>query len=139
MKAVLLKTRFLRSLGNRKGEVLLRRDLAGWASPSQLTRTLQAMLNRGVIVRLGYGVYAKAKPSLLSGRPVPRQPLEVLASETFQRLAIPAAPGGALQAYAQGSSPQIPMQAVFRTGNVRCNRRLGVGSRTIRYERNQRV
>jgi len=139
MKDVLLKTRMLRSIGKREGEILLRRDFEGWASSSQVTRTLQSLLSRGVILRLGYGVYTKARPSALSGRPVPRQPLEVLAAETFQRLNLPVSPGTSLQAYAQGTSPQIPMQAVFRMGQSRCNRRLGVGDRTIRYERNQRA
>jgi len=139
MKDVLLKTRMLRSIGKREGEILLRRDFEGWASSSQVTRTLQSLLSRGVILRLGYGVYTKARPSALSGRPVPRQPLEVLAAETFQRLNLRVSPGSSLQAYARGTSPQIPMQAVFRMGQSRCCRRLGVGDRTIRYERNQRA
>ena len=76
MKRMILRDRILRSLALRRGEVILRDYFCDWGSASQVTRTLQSLLASGALVRLGYGVYAKARPSALSGRPVPRQPLE---------------------------------------------------------------
>lgn len=138
MKAGYLCSRILKSAACRSGEVLLRRDFEGWASPSQVTRALQSLISRGALVRLGYGVYVKARPSRLSGQPVPRQPLEVLAAEALRRLGVPALPGLSSRAYADGESLQIPMQPVINTGGVRFARQLSVGRRTVRYERNQR-
>lgn len=139
MKRMILRDRILRSLALRRGEVILRDYFCDWGSASQVTRTLQSLLASGALVRLGYGVYAKARPSALSGRSVPRQPLEVLASETFKRLDIPAVPGTSSQSYFTGSTTQIPMQAVFNMGDSRFNRCLTVGARSVRYERNQRA
>ena len=100
MKETFLRSRIAKSVGARRGEVVLRRDFEGWASPSQVTRALQGLLSRGQLVRLGYGVYAKGRPSRLSGKPVPRQPLEALAFEALDRLGIAAAPGEAGRGYA---------------------------------------
>jgi hypothetical protein len=127
-----------KSLGARRGEVVLRRDFQGWASPSQVTRALQALLSRGQLVRLGYGVYAKGRPSRLGGKAVPRQPLEALAFEALDRLGVAPAPGDAGRSYADGASLQIPMQPVINTGSSRFARRLSVGRQTVRYERNRR-
>jgi hypothetical protein len=138
MKRAGLSGRILRSVGGRSGEVVLRRDFEGWASPSQITRALQTLQARGALVRIGYGVYAKARPSGLSGQPVPRQPLEFLAIEALRRLGVPAEQGVSSRAYADGESLQIPMQPVINTDGVRFARRLSVGRRTVRYERNQR-
>lgn len=138
MNADRLRSRILKSAACRSGEVLLRRDFEGWASPSQITRALQSLISHGVIVRLGYGVYAKARPSRLSGRPVPRQPLEVLAVEALRWLGVLALPGLSSRAYADGESLQIPMQPVINTDGIRFARQLSVGRRTVRYETNQR-
>jgi len=138
VKGACLSSRILKSAACRNGEVVLRRDFWGWASPSQITRALQSLMSRGVLVRLGYGIYAKARPSRLSGRPVPRQPLEFLAIEALRRLGVPAEQGVSRRAYAEGESLQIPMQPVINTDGVRFARRLSVGRRTVRYERNQR-
>lgn len=138
MKRAGLSGRILRSVGGRSGEVVLRRDFEGWASPSQITRALQTLQARGALVRIGYGVYAKARPSRLSGQPVPRQPLEALAIEALGRLGVPARPGASGRAYADGASWQMPMQPVINTGGARFARQLSVGRRTVRYERDHR-
>ncbi len=60
------------------------------------------------LVRLGHGVFAKARISSLSGKPVPREPLEVLAEETLRRLHIDAQPGQAQRDYASAKSTHVP-------------------------------
>ena len=77
-----IKARMQRSIALRKGEVVLRADFAQLGSPSQISRALKALQAEGRIVRLGYGVYAKARPSVLSGKPIPRVTLEELAQES---------------------------------------------------------
>lgn len=118
------------------GEVVLRRDLRGRASPSQLSRSLRQLMEEGKLVRIGSGVYAKARPSPLSGRPVPRQTLAVLAAETFERLGIAWKLGEAQRLYRDGLTTQVPWRTTFDTGRRRISRRLVVGLRVVNYENN---
>ncbi len=131
-----LKDRMVRSIALRKGEVVMRVDFERMGSPSQISRVLKQLVADGKIVRLGYGTYAKARPSSLSGKPVPRVTLAELAQETLQKLEIPATLGRAQRAYAEGRTTQIPVRTTFDTGDRRITRKITVGISTVRYENN---
>ena len=136
MKKLCIKDRMIRSIALRKGEVLLRADFDRMGSASQVSRALKMVVSDGKLVRLGYGTYAKAQPSPLSGKPIPRQPLEALAWEAMERLGVKINLGKALNDYATGSTNQIPMSATFNTGDRRISRKLAVGNRSVVYEHN---
>lgn len=131
-----IKARMVRSIALRKGEVLMRADFESMGSPSQISRALKSLVAAGKIVRLGYGVYAKARPSILSGKPIPRVTLEELAQETLQKLGAPAELGRAQAAYAAGKTTQVPVRTTFNTGQRRISRKITVGISTVRYENN---
>jgi len=131
-----IKQRMLRSIAKRKGEVILRKDFKNMGSQSQVSRALSGLIEDGRLVRLGYGVFAKARASSITGKPVPREPIEALAMETLARLEVVAKPGRAQTAYAEGETTQIPMQPTFSTGERRITRKLTVGICTVRYENN---
>lgn len=120
----------------RRGEIVLRSDFEQMASQSQISRLFSDFVKEGRLVRLGHGVFAKARISSLTGKPVPREPLEVLAEEAFRRLRIDAQPGQAQSDYATGKSTQVPVQATFNTGRRRISLVLKLGNRTVRYENN---
>jgi hypothetical protein len=129
-----IKQRIALSIAARPGEVVLRSSYADYGDPSQVTRAFQGLLADGVIVRLGYGVYAKARPSSLTGKPVPRVIFEQLLDEVFDLLGVDAIPGRAARAYEAGQTTQMPMKVQFYTGSKRMTRKLQVGSRVIEYE-----
>ena len=131
-----LKERMSRSIALRKGEVLMRADFEGMGSPSQISRAFKALMAEGKIVRLGYGVYAKARSSTLSGKPVPRVTLAELAQEALQKLDVPARLGRAQREYMEGRTTQIPVNTTFDTGCRRISRKITVGISTVRYENN---
>lgn len=128
-----VKDRIARSIGRSSAEVFLRSDFKTMGSYAQVGKALNSLTRNGRLVRMGYGVYAKARPSSLSGRPVPRQPLESLAREAFQKLGVTVQSGRAAREYIGGST-QIPAQISFDTGDRRISRKLRVGSREVRYE-----
>lgn len=134
MKQLSVKGRIARSIALRKGEVILRTDFKNMGSQSQVSRGLRDLMNEGKIVRLGYGVYAKARPSRLSGKPVPRVTLEELAQETLQKLGIEPRLGAAQAAYAEGRTTQVPVKTTFHTGRRRISRKLTVGISRVHYE-----
>lgn len=136
MAKLCIKDRMIRSIALRKGEVLLRADFERMGSPSQVSRALKEVVSIGKLVRLGYGIYARAEPSALSGKAIPRQPLESLAWEALRRLNVDVALGKAQRDYAEGGTNQIPMRAIFNTGRRRISRKIVVGKRSVGYENN---
>lgn len=117
-----------------KGDVFLRSDFAQFGTPSQITRALRRMQAAGELVRIGLGVYARAKPSVLSGKPISARPLEELAPTTLQRLGIAVKPSKAVEAHNAGRTSQLPCGIVINTGNKRVARKLRFGSMEVRYE-----
>ena len=136
MAKLCIKDRMIRSIALRKGEVVLRADFERMGSPSQVSRALKEVVSAGKLVRLGYGIYARAAPSVLSGKAIPRQPLESLALEALQRLNVDVDLGRAQRDYAEGGTTQIPMRATFNTGRRRISRKMAVGNRSVSYENN---
>jgi len=136
MTQLSIKDRMIRSVALRAGEVVLRSDYAHMGSASQVSRALKEVVAAGKLVRVGYGVYAKAQPSVLTGEPIPRQPLEAIAFEALQRLRVDVTLGQAQQDYAASTTTQIPMRTSFNTGQRRISRKLAVGKRTVSYENN---
>lgn len=136
MTRLCVKERMARSIALTKGEVLLRADFGALGSASQVSRAFKALIEDGKIIRLGYGVYAKARPSILSGKPVARVSLAELAQEALQKLAVPVELGRAQAAYAAGKTTQIPARTTFNTGQRRISRKLTVGVSSVRYENN---
>lgn len=128
--------RMLRAIKQRAGNVVLRQELADLGSASQVTEALKALQARGVIIRIGTGVYAKTRKSSVTGSIIPAGTLETLGVEALRKLQVPVAPGAAAAAYNAGTTTQIPGAFVANTGRRRISRRISIGGRTLRYENN---
>ncbi|AXE96402.1 DUF6088 family protein [Paraburkholderia sp. DD10] len=133
-----LEDRLKIAIAKRASDVFLRTDFARLGSEAQLGRALRSLIESGVIVKLGVGVYAKAKRSVLSGEPIPVQPVEVLAEEALGRLGVKVYPSKQVELYNAGKTTQLPAATVVNTGNRRIVRKLGFGKKTVQYENNLR-
>ncbi|OIQ72489.1 hypothetical protein GALL_458840 [mine drainage metagenome] len=133
--ALSTQTRIARSIGRSKRDVFVRADFADLGSPSRVTRAISELIKKGKLVRLGYGVYAKAVPSAVTGNPIPRKVLESLVAEAFDSLGIPVDLGMARSAYATGSTSQIPMSVTVSTGSRRVSRKLKLGNHEVIYDK----
>ncbi|QKM44058.1 S-adenosylhomocysteine hydrolase [Ralstonia solanacearum] len=127
-------SRLKQTLADSSEEVFLRAEFAGLGSVAQVGRALHSLVADGVLVRLGLGVYAKAKRSVLSGAPIPVGPVEILAPIALKKLGVEVAPSQAAQAYNNGSTTQLPAGIVLNTGRRRVSRKLGFGSQVVSYE-----
>lgn len=117
-------------------EVFVRNDFVGFGSTAQVSRALNQLLEEGLLVRLGLGIYAKAKKSVLSGKPIPVRPVEILAPLALNKLGVKTQPSRYVLAYNRGSTTQLPSGIVLNVGSRRVSRRIGFGGRYIRYENN---
>lgn len=135
---MIIEEKMLRSIARRKDDVFIRNELAALGSEAQVSRALRGLLKRGLIVKLGVGVYAKAKKSVLSGMPIPVQPVAVLAPIALRKLGVKIFSPEVTQAYSSGNSMQLHASNVINIGNRRINRKLGFGKQTIAYESNNK-
>lgn len=127
--------RIKRSVANREADVFLRSDFEAFGSQAQVGRALAELQSKGSLVKLGVGVYAKAKPSVLSGRPIPIKPLEVLAPEVLKKLGVQVGESRQTREYNSGGSTQVPAGIVFSIGKRRIQRKLGFNGKLVQYER----
>lgn len=133
---MILEERMRLAINRRKDDVFVRKELAGMGSEAQVSRALRRLVYRGIIVKLGVGVYAKAKKSVLSGAAIPIRPVDVLAPLALRKLGVAVYPSQRTQEYNCGATTQIPAGNVLNTGNRRITRKLGFGKQTIIYEKN---
>jgi UDP-N-acetylglucosamine enolpyruvyl transferase len=131
---MVIEERLKRSIALRKDDVFLRSEFSDFGSPAQVSRALRHLVANGVLVKLGVGVFAKAKVSVLTGKPIPVRPLEVLAPLALQKLGVKITAGRAVREYNASDSLQLPAGIVFDTGSRRINRKLGFGGRYVVYE-----
>ncbi|KAA0910489.1 DUF6088 family protein [Pusillimonas sp. ANT_WB101] len=131
-----LQERMLRSIKQRTGNIILRADVAKMGSPSQVSWALKELQSKGVLVRIGTGVYAKTRKSSFTGSTIPAGSLETLAAETLRKLGISVSAGSAAAAYNSGQTTQLPGTFVANTGQRRISRKIAVGGRSVVYENN---
>jgi hypothetical protein len=111
--------------------VFLTREFADLSGETQVVRALHRLL-----VRLGYGVYARAIVSRLSGEPLLLNPtgLRGAAREALTKRGVKWEPTEAERAYNEGRSTQIPVNPVLRVKG-RFSRRLRDGNTVLVLER----
>lgn len=129
------KTKMAMSIASSRSNVFLRSSFDRFGSSSRVTRAIQELIKEGKLIRLGYGVYAKTAPSSISGKPIPRKPLESLVQEAFEALGVKAQLGKAAARYAAGESTQIPMALVVSIKDSRIQRKFRLGTREVIYEK----
>lgn len=117
-----IETRIARKRGD---DVFLPREFADLGGEDQVLRVLRGLTREGRLVRLGYGVYARAIISRLSGEPILYSPngFAGAARQTLNKLGVKWEPTEAERAYNEGRSTQVPVNPAVRVRG-RFSRRL---------------
>lgn len=119
-----------------KRQVFMRKDFIALADYDQVGRALLALTREGKLIRIGYGLYAKARVNRITGLPMLASAggFEQVAKEALNLLDVEWQPGDMEQAYNSGST-QIPISAqVFI--NSRFNRKIGTDKFNLQVQRN---
>ena len=117
----------------KKCTVFVREDFKDLSDYDQVGRALRNIAKDGRLIRLGYGVYAKAEKSSINGELVPVAPLPILAKEAMARLGIKTAPSRLEMDYNAGKTTQVPTGRLIAVRG-RVNRKLGYGGVYVSYE-----
>ncbi len=121
-------------ISRKKSTVILREDLRDLGGYDQVGRALRTLVAKGMIVKLGYGVYAKTTESSLTGERIPQKPLPTLAKEALERLGIETAPSTLEIEYNAGRTTQVPTGRMIAVKG-RVNRKIGYKGAYVSYER----
>jgi Family of unknown function (DUF6088) len=128
-----LESKILARIVRKKETVFLRNDFLDLAGYDQIGRALKHLTDTGKLVRIGYGLFAKAKISSLTGETIPTSSLPLLAKEALQRLGVTIMPSKAETEYNEGRSTQIPTGRLIGVAN-RINRKISFKDAAIKYE-----
>jgi hypothetical protein len=126
-----------RRIAGRDDAAFLTREFRDLADERQVQRALRALTNEGKLVRLGYGVYAPAETSPLTGRPMlaARDGFTGAAREALTKLGVAWDLTEWERAYNEGRSTQVPINPAVRLTKGRFARRLGYAGTPLRIER----
>lgn len=125
MKRLSLKSKVATKISRSNREVFLRSDFEKLAGYDQIGRALRQLTSDGVLIKVGYGLYAKARPNRITGKPMlsAKGGFTQVAEEALSRLGVKWEPSESVLNYQSGST-QIPANAeviIFE----RFNRRIG--------------
>jgi uncharacterized protein DUF6088 len=120
----------------RKDSAFLTREFTKLGGEDQVLRVLRGLVRDGHLVRLGYGVYGRAIPSRLSGRPMLYSPNGFIgtARQALDKLGVDWEPTESERAYNEGRSTQVPVNPVVRVKG-RFRRHLRYGGSELVLER----
>ena len=133
-----LERRIKTRIARKKSYIFIREDFADLGGYDQVGRALLKLTRENVLVKIGYGIYAKTKTSQLTGEIVPVAPLPTLAKEALQKLGVKILPTRAEKDYREGRSTQIPTGRLIGIDKPRLSRKIGYKDAKIYYERVQR-
>jgi hypothetical protein len=136
-KSRTLKQKIEYRMARKSGDdVFLPREFADLAGDDQVLRALRMLVKEGRLMRLGYGVYARAMRSRLSGRPMVNSSngFSSAAPQALTKLGVPWEVSDSVRAYNEGRSTQIPVNPAIKVKS-RFQRRLSDGRTELRVER----
>lgn len=118
----------------RSGEaVFVRSDFDDIGGYDQVGRILRQLVQKELLVSLGYGVYARARKSALTGKPVPERSLPELAKAAMRKLGVRTGASKAEEAYNQGRTTQVPTGRVISVKS-RVSRKIGYNGKYVVFE-----
>jgi hypothetical protein len=134
MKPETLETRLEQRIDRKSGDVFLRADFDDLGGYDQVGRTLRALVRKGRLVRIGQGLYARARPSLIDGAPTPVKGFRRLAEEALNRLGIETEMTRLEKAYTAGQTTQVPAGRRIAV-RKRVRRKIGYNGVIVSFER----
>ncbi len=127
--------KLLQKLASIEGSTILRSDFTEMAgSDRQISRALSSLVKKGILTRLGYGIYAKLEPSLYrKGETVLPRGFIDIAREALTKMAIPWQMSDYERQYNAGETTQIPVRPTTLI-QKRFRRKLSYKNREFPFE-----
>jgi hypothetical protein len=133
MRPETLETKLLNRIERKRGDVFVRADFEDLGGYDQVGRALRTLMRKRELVKVGQGLYARARTSDINGEAVPVRGLTTL-NEALERIGIETVPTRMERAYNAGETTQVPTGRVVGVRR-RVRRKIGYGGFTLSFER----
>lgn len=127
-----IKAKILKRIQDAENYVFLRQDFSDIANYDQVGRALRELIQDGKLLKVGYGIYTKARINSITGKIMPACPVgaDGVILEALERLGVKYTFGEYTAAYFAGKSTQIPAFLEIETPR-RFKRQLSAGRSRI--------
>jgi hypothetical protein len=135
MKNSALKQKVALRIKRSKKTVLLRSDFTDLGGYDQVGRSLKQLVGERKLVRIGKGLYTRARPSVVTGEPTIDVPggFKAASRAALERLGYEWEPAFAEQRYNSNESTQIAASAEVVVKG-RFNRKIEYGKQCLQYQ-----
>ncbi len=128
--------KIITQLNRMRSNVILRRDFEGLGgSYSQTTRVFKKLVAEKKLVRIGFGIYAKAVISKYTEKPMIKGGIDAAFTTALKKLEVTFDKSSAEKEYAAGRTMQIPAKNMVKLMS-RCRRHIGYGNARLFFEKN---
>ncbi len=136
-RRITLRQRVEARIAKRRDDAFLTREFLDLSGERQVLRALRELTEEGKLIRLGYGVYARAEISSLTNKPMlAGDGFGPVSRQVLDKLNVPWEPTTAERAYNEGRSTQVPMTPRVRLpSRSRFSRKLRYNSMDLTVER----
>jgi hypothetical protein len=128
-----LVTLVSKRIDRKRGDVFLRADFSDLGGYDQVGRVLLQFVRQVKLLKIGSGLYTRARPSTLDGTPTPVKSLAALAHEALRRLGVQTAPTQLKRSYSTGTTMRIPAGGRIAIAK-RVRRKIGYNGVTLSFE-----
>ncbi|BDX20917.1 hypothetical protein TUM22923_02380 [Polynucleobacter sp. TUM22923] len=135
MPQTTVKDRVIAKIKRSTSPVFLRKEFDRLGDYRQVSRAVNEVTASGVLLRVGFGLYVKARASSLDGQPVPTTTLLNIGLEVMRKIGVEADIGNDAKDLREGRSTQVPMLPIINIGRSRVSRKIAIGKREIVYEK----
>ena len=131
-----LRQRVEARIAKRRDDAFLTREFLDLGGERQVLRALRELVEEGKLIRLGYGVYARAEISPLTHQPMlAGDGFGPVSRQVLDKLKVPWEPTTAERDYNEGRSTQVPMTPRVRLRGSRFSRKLRYKTMELTIER----
>lgn len=119
----------------RKAEpVFVPNDFTDLSDYDQVLRILRKKVQEGSLIKLGQGIYTRARYSKFTNKQILEKPLNELARIALKKLGVKTAPTRFESAYNEGRTTQVPTGRVIGVKS-RVNRKISYQGKSITFEK----
>ncbi len=115
------------------GEIVVRADVEDLGDYRRVSRAILTLIQRGFLIRIAYGIYAKARYSAILKKPVIKGGFKEAAFEALNRCGVLWEIGEAEKKYNLGLTTQVPVRSIVKLKS-RFRRTISFEGLELKYE-----
>lgn len=127
-----LEKRIQYRIKRKKDSVFMLSDFLDLSDKDQIGRALRKLLAKNIIVKIGQGLYARAKISKITNNPIPEKDIRSIAIEALNKMNIKVVQSEYDTMYNSKESTQVPTGRLIAIKG-RVSRKIGFNGNYVKY------